>query len=113
MTQAAGLELKVSGKIAKPPKHIPQRTCVGCRTILPKRSLLRLVRRPEGVQVDPTGKLAGRGAYLHNRRSCWEKGLKGPLAHALKVTLTTADIQFLRQFIQTLPEEAGDAGTQA
>jgi uncharacterized protein len=108
--QAAGLELKVSGKTGKPPKHIPQRTCVGCRTVLPKRSLLRLVRQPEGVQVDLTGKLAGRGAYLHNRRSCWEKGLKGPLAHALKVTLTAADTQFLRQFMQTLPEEAGDAG---
>jgi predicted RNA-binding protein YlxR (DUF448 family) len=113
VTQAAGLELKVSGKTVKPLKHIPQRTCVGCRTILPKRSLLRLVRRPEGVQLDPTGKLAGRGAYLHNRRSCWEKGLKGPLAHALKVTLTTADTHFLRQFMQSLPEEPGDAGEQA
>lgn len=107
------MEMKVSGKTGKPLKHIPQRTCVGCRTILPKRSLLRLVRRPEGVQVDATGKLAGRGAYLHNRRSCWEKGLKGPLAHALKVNLTTADTQSLREFMQTLPEETGDAGEQA
>jgi len=102
----------VSGKPAKPPKHIPQRTCVGCRTILPKRSLVRLVRRPEGVQVDPTGKLAGRGAYLHNRRSCWEKGLKGPLAHALKTTLTTEDTQRLRQFMQTLPEDEEDTCEQ-
>jgi predicted RNA-binding protein YlxR (DUF448 family) len=75
--------------------------------------LLRLVRRPEGVQVDPTGKLAGRGAYLHNRRSCWEKGLKGPLAHALKVNLAAADTQFLRKFMQTLPEEGEDAGESA
>ena len=102
----------MSGKPAKPPKHIPQRTCVGCRTILPKRSLVRLVRRPEGVQVDPTGKLAGRGAYLHNRRSCWEKGLKGPLAHALKTTLTTEDTQRLRQFMQTLPEDEEDTCEQ-
>ena len=102
----------MTGKPAKPPKHIPQRTCVGCRTVLPKRSLLRLVRRPEGVQVDPTGKLAGRGAYLHNRRSCWEKGLKGPLAQALKITLTTEDDQHLRQFMQSLPEDEGDTGEQ-
>ena len=73
--------------------------------ILPKRALLRLVRRPEGVQVDPTGKLAGRGAYLHNLRLCWEKGLKGPLAHALKVNLTSDDLDRLRQFMLTLPEE--------
>jgi len=102
----------VSGKPAKAPKHIPQRTCVGCRTVLSKRSLVRMVRRPEGVQVDPTGKLAGRGAYLHNRRSCWEKGLKGPLVHALKTTLTTEDTQRLRQFMQTLPEDEEDTGEQ-
>jgi uncharacterized protein len=102
----------VSGKIIKPPKHIPQRTCVGCRTVLSKRSLVRLVRRPDGVLVDPTGKLAGRGAYLHNRRSCWEKGLKGPLPHALKTTLTTADTQRLQQFMLSLPEDEEDNGEQ-
>ncbi len=102
--------MKVSGKTAKRPKHIPQRTCVGCHTVLPKRSLVRLVRRPEGVQIDPTGKLAGRGAYLHNRRSCWERGLKGPLAHALKVDLTPADTDRLREFMSTLPEEGEAAG---
>ena len=103
----------MSGKSAKPPKHIPQRTCVGCRIVLSKRSLIRLVRRPEGVQVDPTGKLAGRGAYLHNRRSCWEKGLNGPLAHALKTTLTTDDTQRLQQFMQMLPEDEEGTGEQA
>ncbi|NCP15981.1 YlxR family protein [bacterium] len=100
----------MSGKAAKHPKHIPQRTCVGCHIVLPKRSLIRLVRQPEGVQIDPTGKLAGRGAYLHNRRSCWERGLKGPLAHALKVDLTPADIERLREFMLTLPEENETAG---
>jgi uncharacterized protein len=73
--------------------------------VLPKRALLRLVRQPEGVRVDPSGKMAGRGAYLHNVRSCWEKGLKGPLAHALKVDLTPDDTDRLRQFMQTLPED--------
>ncbi len=63
--------------------------------------------------MDPTGKLAGRGAYLHNRRSCWEKGLKGPLAHALKTTLTTDDIQRLQLFMQTLPVDDKDDGEQA
>jgi predicted RNA-binding protein YlxR (DUF448 family) len=73
--------------------------------VLPKRALLRLVRQPEGIRVDPTGKLAGRGAYLHNVRTCWEKGLKGPLAHALKMNLTADDLDHLRQFMQTLPED--------
>jgi predicted RNA-binding protein YlxR (DUF448 family) len=95
----------VSGKQSKRPKHIPQRTCVGCHTVLAKRSLVRIVRQADGLHVDPTGKLAGRGAYLHNRRSCWEKGLKGSLAHALKVTLSPLDFELLRQFMLTLPED--------
>jgi predicted RNA-binding protein YlxR (DUF448 family) len=99
----------VTGKPVKRPKHIPQRTCVGCRTILPKRSLVRLVRRPEGVLLDPTGKQPGRGAYLHALRSCWEKGLKGSLANALKVTLTSEDMERLSATMQTLPE--GDEQT--
>ena len=103
----------MSGKPGKPPKHIPQRTCVGCHTVLPKRSLTRLVRRPDGIVVDSSGKLAGRGAYLHNRRSCWEKGLKGPLARALKATLTTEDTLRLRQFMQSLPEYEEATGEQA
>jgi len=78
--------------------------------VLPKRSLIRLVRQPEGVQIDPTSKLAGRGAYLHIRRSCWERGLKGPLAHALKVDLTPADLERLREFMLTLTEESETAG---
>jgi uncharacterized protein len=73
--------------------------------VLPKRALIRLVRQPEGVQVDPTGKLAGRGAYLHNTPGCWEQALKGSLAHALKVNLSLGDIDRLRLFMQTLPED--------
>jgi len=91
-------------------KHIPQRTCVGCRMVQAKRSLIRIVRTPEdGVQVDPQGKLHGRGAYLHNDRGCWKKGLKGHLAAALKTTLTKEDIQRLEAYMETLPETA-DAG---
>ena len=78
-------------KTAKRVKHVPQRTCVGCRQTLAKRSLIRIVRTPEGLRVDPTGKLPGRGAYLHDRRSCWENGIKGALAHALNVELTDLD----------------------
>jgi len=55
--------------------------------------------------VDPTGKLAGRGAYLHNIRSCWEKGLRGSLAHALKVNLSPENLNLLQQYYEALPEE--------
>lgn len=60
--------------------------------------------------MDPTSKLAGRGAYLHDRRECWERGLKGALAHALKVTLTSNDRARLEEFMNALPAEAETAG---
>jgi predicted RNA-binding protein YlxR (DUF448 family) len=91
-------------------KHVPQRTCVGCREVLPKRKMVRIVRTADGVQVDPTSKLAGRGAYLHDRRECWERGLRGPLAHALKTTLTSDERVRLEDFMNTLPSEAEIAG---
>ena len=87
-------------------KHVPQRTCVGCREVLPKRKMVRIVRTAGGVQVDPTSKLAGRGAYLHDRRECWERGLRGPLAHALKTTLTSDERARLEDFMNTLPANA-------
>jgi len=86
-------------------KHIPQRTCVGCRTVQPKRSMTRLVRTIDGVQIDLTGKLAGRGAYLHDLRSCWEAGLKGSLARALKTEITVEDHDRLTAFMESLSEE--------
>ena len=89
-------------------KHVPQRTCVGCREILSKRQMLRVVRTAEGIRLDPTGKLAGRGAYLHDRRECWERGLKGALAHALKAELTPDDRGELEKFINSLPVEEAE-----
>ena len=83
-------------------KHIPQRTCVGCRETLSKRSLIRIVHNDKGIQVDPTGKMPGRGAYLHNLRSCWEHSLKGPLAKALRTELTDEERERLSAFAETL-----------
>lgn len=90
-------------------KHVPQRTCVGCREILPKRKMVRIVRTADGVRVDATGKIAGRGAYLHDRRECWERGIKGALAHALKTTLNEDERLRLEEFMNALPMEAGQA----
>ena len=89
-------------------KHVPQRSCVGCRQVLPKRELIRIVRTANGLQIDPTGKLAGRGAYLHNQRTCWERGIKGALAHALKTEINDNDRVLLQEFIQSLPEDTAE-----
>ncbi len=77
---------------------------MGCRSVLAKRQLVRVVRTSDGVVVDATGRLAGRGAYLHDRRSCWEVGLRGGLVHALKVELSATDRVHLETFMNTLPQ---------
>jgi hypothetical protein len=102
-------------------RHIPQRTCIGCRTVLAKKELVRIVRTPDGVMIDPSGRQAGRGAYIHNQRSCWQKALGGAygggmrdkdrrshtvplLASALKAEITEQDLERLRAYSESLPE---------
>ena len=92
------------------PRHVPQRTCVGCRTTAAKRGFVRVVRRADGhVVVDPTGKANGRGAYLCASPSCWEVALKrGRLAQSLRVTISEQDRQALADFGASLPSDSTD-----
>ena len=89
-------------------KHIPQRTCVVCRETDAKRSLTRLVRTAnEGVQIDPTGKRNGRGAYLCDQPACWDRAVQSDvLEKALRTTLTTED----RQRLDEARRQKVDAG---
>jgi uncharacterized protein len=90
------------------PKHIPQRTCIACRQAKPKRGLVRVVRAPTGeVTADPTGKKAGRGAYLCAARPCWENALKKHLLeHAFKTPIGDDARAALEAFAATLPASA-------
>jgi len=83
-------------------KHVPQRTCVGCRTTSAKRQFVRVVRTPEGaVVVDTTGRANGRGAYICAQRDCWDEALKrGRLARALRASISPGDAEALRQYAQ-------------
>ena len=71
-------------------QHTVQRTCIACRRVSAKMELIRMVHTTEGdVEVDPSGKKEGRGAYLCRAQECWEVGLKGSrLEHTLRTTLT-------------------------
>ncbi len=79
-------------------KHVPERMCVVCRDKAGKRTLTRIVRSDAGVQVDPSGKLNGRGAYLCDREVCWETAVKTDvLSKALRMPLTEEDRERLRR----------------
>ena len=79
-------------------QRTPQRTCVVCRATADKRALTRLVRTADdGVQIDPSGKRNGRGAYLCDQPTCWQRASDSDvLAAALRTTLTDADRARLR-----------------
>ena len=77
--------------------------CVACRARDAKRGYVRLVRTAESdVQVDPTGKQNGRGAYLCRRRACWQRALDGrALDQALKVSVSDERRAALREYARS------------
>lgn len=63
-------------------KKIPLRMCVACRSSLPKNEMLRIVKSADGeIRLDFSGKLAGRGAYICNKKECIQKLRKYRLLH--------------------------------
>src|SRR4051794_9219358 len=90
------------------PKHVPQRTCIACRSHDAKRGLVRVVRTPEGVvEVDETGKKNGRGAYLCRNRQCWETGVgRKALDNALKIQIDPESRTRLKSYGESLPERS-------
>ncbi len=52
----------------------PQRTCMGCNEKKDKKDFIRIVKNKQGeINVDKTGKLQGRGAYICDNIKCLEK----------------------------------------
>jgi len=82
-------------------RKIPMRMCMGCRERRPKRELVRVVRRAADgvVRLDPTGKLAGRGAYVCcDKPACLEKAVKSKaLERALETVIDPAIYDSLRE----------------
>lgn len=58
-------------------RKVPQRMCVGCQEMKAKKELIRIVRTPEDtIELDPTGKKNGRGAYICPNADCLKKAIK-------------------------------------
>ena len=64
--------------------------------------MVRLVRTRDGVKLDPTGKLAGRGAYVHPDPECWKPALMGSLAHALRTSLNDEERARLMEALEAV-----------
>ena len=83
-------------------RHIPTRSCAACGLRLAKGDLIRIVRTGAGrVEVDPTGKVSGRGTYLCANEECWTGALKrNRLERTLRATLVSEDTQALARYYQ-------------
>ena len=58
-------------------KKQPVRRCVGCAEHFPKNELVRVLRTPTGeIELDLTGKMSGRGAYLCKNANCLKRARK-------------------------------------
>ena len=58
-------------------KKLPERKCIGCSEVKPKKDLVRIVKNKEGeIFIDLTGKANGRGAYICPSIECLEKAVK-------------------------------------
>ncbi len=80
------------------------RMCVGCREMKEKKSLIRVVRSPEGaVSLDPTGKKPGRGAYVCREGECLARAIKQrQLERQLQTELTEEVSGALKQELASL-----------
>ena len=77
--------------------------CIACRASDGKRDLIRLVRVADGVLLDQSGKMAGRGAYVHPQVNCLEKALAGSLIQkALRTKISAENLMTLSDSVSTL-----------
>ena len=80
-------------------KHVPKRTCLGCRQVKSKGELIRVVCRDGKLALDLTGTKPGRGSYICPSGSCWAKALKGSrLDSAVKVQVAQSDRERLFEY---------------
>ncbi len=71
-------------------KKIPMRQCVGCMEMKEKKSMMRVLKTPEGeIVLDAAGKQSGRGAYLCRNKECLKKATKNKgLERSFKMSLS-------------------------
>ena len=82
-------------------KKIPQRTCMGCNEKKDKNELIRIVKNIENeLNIDKTGKMNGRGAYICDDINCLEKVIKSKrLERVLDIKVSNEIYESLRGVI--------------
>ena len=81
-------------------KKVPLRQCLGCREMMPKSELIRIVRSNDGqFAVD------GRGAYICKRSECLKKAVGSKaLEKAFKVSIPAEVYEQLDKELRDIEE---------
>lgn len=86
-------------------KKIPIRKCVVCNENKPKKELLRIVNNKEqGIVLDLTGKVNGRGAYVCNNSKCIELAAKNRKLE--KALITSIDESLYKEIMDYVENSA-------
>lgn len=86
-------------------KKVPLRMCIGCGEMFDKRTLVRVVKSPQGeVSLDLTGKKSGRGAYVCRNLECLKKARKK------KALQRAFQMQISEEVFNNMEEEMKNAG---
>ena len=104
--------IAVLGQMQVECRHVPMRTCVGCRKVDAQAELLRAVADQSGRLLFRLGhRQAGRGTYVHRRMRCIEAALKGGFARSLRRTVQVGDVAALYQLAAV--DDGSQPGSQA
>ena len=58
-------------------RKIPMRKCIGCQEMKSKKEMIRVIKSSDDtLELDPTGKKNGRGAYICKSESCLSAAMK-------------------------------------
>jgi predicted RNA-binding protein YlxR (DUF448 family) len=78
-------------------RKVPIRMCVGCRERKEKKELVRIVKTVQGnIEIDPTGKKSGRGAYVCLRAECVELLNRKDLSSAFRLEIAEEEFVALK-----------------
>ena len=88
-------------------KKIPLRQCLGCREMIPKSELIRIVRSSDGdFTVDATGQQSGRGAYICRKSECLKKAVSSKaLERSFKVSIPAEVYEQLDKELRDIEEQ--------
>lgn len=84
-------------------KKTPERRCIGCMQSRPKRELIRIVAAEDGLHIDESGRMPGRGCYLCRSAECYQAALKkNAFGRSLKAEVSREQAQSIAEQIAGL-----------